>query len=114
MYVYDINEWTPERDVPVGAADRNPYWPQYQLAYNGQQVIGGEEVSSNSETYTVSFVDPASKDTPKKTYSYDTNQAEWAQYVVEESYTLKVNGFGAITNDPLADKLALTAPAPTK
>lgn len=100
-YTYDINRWSYTRSVVTKEEDHNPYWGDYSLRYNGLTTIGAERVGSTSEMYLVFFQVKLDKET--KTFSLSTNQNDWNEYVIGNSYTLKVNHFGAITNDPLRE-----------
>lgn len=112
-YEYDIDRWVYNRTAHSEAKDHKPFWPEYSLKLKGQTVLGAERVGSTPETYTVYFVDTLdSKE--HKNYSYNTNQTEWDQYQIENIYPLKVNHFDAIMNDPIADKVSLTATAAAK
>ena len=82
----------------------------------GQTVIGAERAGARSETYTVHFETRAKRkvkqdsqntddreDYVVKKYSYKTSESKWSEYEIEHVYTLKINSFGAIMNDPLQD-----------
>lgn len=98
-YEYDVDRWVHARSIPVSGADRNPFWPEYELQFAGQTVIGAERVSDTPQSYTVHFVQ-LNADEPQ-TYSLSVPESEWHQYDVEAKYQLEVNAFDGIRNNPL-------------
>lgn len=104
-YSYDLDEWMYERTEHAEGNDRNPYWPEYSVHLNGQQVLGAERVSGTPESYVVYF-ETNEKD-EIEVYTYSTTESEWNQYIEGEIYTLKINHFNAVMNNPLQDKINL-------
>lgn len=103
-YTYDLNEWVYERTEHSNANDRNPYWPEYQLVQENQNIIGAERVGGRTEIYTIYF-EVTEKD-KVVTYLVNAPEDQWYQYNEKESYTLQINHFGKVMNDPLEDKLS--------
>lgn len=99
-YDYDLDKWVSDGSLNTSGSDRNPYWQQYSLPYEGQAIIGAKRVSSRSETYTVYFENIDVRDTHR--YPYTTDQNSWSQYVDGGVYKIVINGFQAVVNNPLA------------
>jgi ribosomal protein L37E len=109
-YEYNIDKWVYARTVHASGNDRNPYWPEYTLNFDGQTIINTERVGGTSETYMVYF-EVIEKD-KLKTFSYQTSESEWQQYALGKTYLLRVNHFDAIMNNPLeGSKLTVTITA---
>jgi hypothetical protein len=109
-YEYNIDKWIYARTVHAGGNDRSPYWPEYTLNLNGLTAISAERVGGMSETYLVYF--EVTEKEKLKTFSYQTSESEWREYVLGKTYTLKVNHFDAIMNNPLeGSKLTVTVTA---
>lgn len=110
-YDYDINEWVYKFPVSTNGEGREPapYWPEYHLNLEGQQVLGAEK-ATGSESYVVYFNVTINEEDKQVTYT-TSNQAEWTQYLVEARYPLKVNKFNEVMNNPYQDKINAIATA---
>lgn len=99
-YTYDIDRWTHSRSVSTSGNQRDdpaPYWGEFTLNCANQAVIGCERESGREQTYYVFF-----RDEEGKIKKYEENsQDDWNQYQIGASYTLRINHFGQIRNDPL-------------
>lgn len=99
-YEYDIDKWTSVRERKSSGKDQHPYWPSYTLANEGSNSLGSERVGSRSETYSIHFV---SVDKDHKKYEYHAKESDWYKYELGRIYTLKVNHFSQIRNNPLKE-----------
>ena len=99
-YTYDIDRWVYSRSVPTSGTQRDdpaPYWGEFSLNCANQTLLGCERENHRSQTYLVFF-----KDEEGKIKKYEENsQDDWNQYQFGTNYTLRVNHFGQIRNDPL-------------
>jgi ribosomal protein L40E len=83
---YTVLQWTVVDAVVARGADLNPRWPDVSLA-------GGQREGDRTEEFKVVFL--ANDST--FTYRPDTEQ-EFQKYVPGSRWTIKVNGFGAVTD----------------
>jgi hypothetical protein len=100
-YSYDINTWVYERTAHAEGADHKSYWPDYSLNLAGQTVLGAERADAGIEKYIVHF--KTNEKDKVKNYDYQTSMSEWSEYSIEHNYTLKINSFATIMNDPLTE-----------
>lgn len=99
-YFYDIDKWVHERDAAASGNTRDdppPAWPQFNLAYEGQTVLGAQRESSREEHYYVVFLDTFHNES----HIREEEVADWLVYDPNQEYVLILTNFGIITNDPL-------------
>lgn len=98
-YTYNVNRWVYSRNVTTQKDDHAPEWGKYTLHFDGQTIIGAEKVEGTTESYTVVF--QALVKDEVETFSLSANLDDWNAYVLDNTYTIKVNHFNMITNNPL-------------
>ena len=82
---YSMDEWTVVDTWTAQGSDLNPSWPE-------QGLLSGQKEGDRSEDYEVLFQGNG------QTYTYSIPDAgEFSQYSPGSQWTLKVNGFGAVT-----------------
>jgi hypothetical protein len=99
-YTYKVDRWVYSRSVVTKNDDHQPVWGEYTLRFDSQTVIGAERLGVPSESYVIHFQVVIDNQDPK-TYSLSANLNDWNEYILSNTYTLKVNHFGMITNNPL-------------
>lgn len=101
-YIFDIDRWIPSRNVPTSGTNRDdpaPYWGEFTLACANQAVIGCERETYRTQEYLVFFV--WYEDELPKYFAQVEDQVDWDSYDTEQEYSLVLNGFGQLLNDPL-------------
>lgn len=104
-YFYDIDKWYPGRAVYTNGNTRNdpaPYFGEVVLNCANQAILGCERETGRSEVYVVIFK-VLVKDKDPRLYRLDTPRASWDAYEPGIEYTLVLDNFDHIKNDPLAD-----------
>jgi len=100
-YQYTIDQWKPINSPVKSAFDRNPYWPPYTLRYEGQNKVGAQR-ARKSESYVVIFL-VRQDNGETKSYKKAVNFDDWNKYEEGKYYTLEVNNFGMVVNNPLEE-----------
>jgi hypothetical protein len=101
-YHYDIDKWTPSRHVPTANTNRDdplPYWGELVLQCANLNRLGCERERHREEHYFVIFIWQDGED--RREYRHEEDRADWDSYDVQGEYTLVLNGFNVLVNDPL-------------
>lgn len=85
-YTYEIERWLADHTEETKGDGGEPYWPTFALMENQRE-------GDNWEQYAVVFTDMKK---PEKTYSHDTNQAEWQTFSIGQEVKLTVNRIGGV------------------
>ena len=99
---YEMNAWKVARSATAKGASvkETPAWPKVDIARTGA-CVGCEREGTRSETYTVDFVDPKTKDVSHCT----VDQQKWASYADGSRWDGKVGVLtGALDCDSLKQK----------
>ena len=99
-YQYNVDRWVYSRSVITKDNNHKPIWGTYILKFDGQTIIGAERLGAPSESYIIHFQVLIDNQDPKA-YSLSANLNDWNEYISGNIYTLKVNHFGMITDNPL-------------
>lgn len=78
-YYYEIERWVYDRTVTSQAADKQPMWPELNLAEN-------ERESSRKETYTVT-----GKDEEGEEYTFTLSYADWERVHLGQEIEVKLS-----------------------
>ncbi len=96
---FTINTWSATGSVPASgdSLKEAPYWPQVNLACEGQARIGCERIGSRSEQYLVHLRTSDGKD-----FQCSLSQANWQAMSLESGWNVQV---GVVDGSPRCDTL---------
>lgn len=86
-YLYEIQRWVESRQLDASEENRQPYWPAYDLDKSVS-----ERVRDRQEQYLVHYRSARGKQFQRK-----LPEDAWSQVDEKETYVLKTNVFGRIT-----------------
>jgi hypothetical protein len=103
-YLYEIQRWIDSRQPASSGEDRNPYWPAYVLDESVS-----ERVRNRQEKYLVHY-----RSARGKHFQRQMPEDAWSQVDEKETYKLKTNVFGHITQVEPDQELPMVMPGQTK